>query len=103
MLRSLRGGDVDFVIGLLRNPVPEDLIQEPLAKAPYVIVARQGHPLFAKRKVMLDDLQAYDSVVGTPGACRRVCFRGPVCGSAQTASTSGDIFAPDDPAHACSQ
>ncbi len=74
MLRSLRGGDVDFVIGLLREPVPEDLIQERLAEAPYVIVARHGHPLFAKRKVMLDDLSAYDWVVGTPGACRRVCF-----------------------------
>jgi LysR family transcriptional regulator, regulator for genes of the gallate degradation pathway len=74
MLKSLRGGDVDFVIGLLRDPVPEDLIEEPLADAPYVIVARQGHPLFGKRKVMLDDLSAYDWVVGTPGACRRVCF-----------------------------
>ncbi len=74
MLRSLRGGDVDFVIGLLRDPVPEDLIQEPLAEAPYAIVARQGHPLFTKRKVMLDDLSAYDWVVGTPGACRRACF-----------------------------
>src|SRR5258708_38180633 len=40
MLRSLRGGDVDFVIGLLRDPVPEDLIEEPLADAPSVIVAR---------------------------------------------------------------
>jgi LysR family transcriptional regulator of gallate degradation len=74
MLKSLRGGDVDFVIGLLRDPVPEDLIEEPLADAPYVIVARQGHPLFGKRKVVLDDLSAYDWVVGTPGACRRVCF-----------------------------
>ncbi len=74
MLRSLRGGDVDFVIGLLRDPVPEDLIEEPLAEAPYVIVARHGHPLFRQRRVMLDDLSAYDWVVGTPGACRRVCF-----------------------------
>jgi LysR family transcriptional regulator of gallate degradation len=74
MLRSLRDGDVDVVIGLLRDPVPEDLVQERLAEAPYVIVARQGHPLFAKRKVTLDDLSAYDWVVGTPGACRRVCF-----------------------------
>src|SRR5258708_39460878 len=72
MLRSLRGGDVDFVIGLLREPVPEDLIQEPLAEAPYVIAVRQGHPLFAKRKVTLDDLSAYDWVVATPGACRRL-------------------------------
>jgi len=74
MLSSLRGGDVDLVIGLLRDPVPEDLVQEPLAEAPYVVVARQGHPLFAKRKIMPDELSAYDWVVGTPGACRRVCF-----------------------------
>jgi LysR family transcriptional regulator, regulator for genes of the gallate degradation pathway len=74
MLRSLRGGDVDVVIGLLRNPVPEDLVEEALAEAPYVIAARRGHPLFKKRKVTLDDLAAYDWVVGTPGACRRVCF-----------------------------
>ena len=74
MLRSLRDGDVDFVIGLLREPVPEDLVEEPLAEAPYVIVARREHPLFAKRKIMLDDLSVYDWVVGTPESCRRVCF-----------------------------
>ena len=74
MLKSLRGGDVDIVIGLLRDPVPEDLVEEPLAEAPYVIAARQGHPLFRKKNVTLDDLAAYDWVVGTPGACRRVCF-----------------------------
>jgi LysR family transcriptional regulator, regulator for genes of the gallate degradation pathway len=74
MLRSLRGGDVDFVIGLLRDPVPEDLVEESLAEAPYVIAARRGHPLLHKKKVTLDDLAAYDWVVGTPGACRRVCF-----------------------------
>jgi LysR family transcriptional regulator, regulator for genes of the gallate degradation pathway len=74
MLRSLRGGDVDVVIGLLRDPVPEDLVQESLAEAPYVIAARRGHPLLRKKKVTLDELAAYDWVVGTPGACRRVCF-----------------------------
>jgi LysR family transcriptional regulator, regulator for genes of the gallate degradation pathway len=72
MLRSLRGGDVD--VGLLRDPVPEDLVQESLAEAPYVIAARRGHPLLRKKKVTLDELAAYDWVVGTPGACRRVCF-----------------------------
>jgi LysR family transcriptional regulator, regulator for genes of the gallate degradation pathway len=74
MLRSLRGGDVDFVIGLLRDPSPEDLVEEPLAEAPYVIVARQGHPLFRKRSITLDDLSAYDWMVGTAGSGRRVCF-----------------------------
>jgi len=74
MLSSLRAGNVDFVIGLLRDPVPEDLIEESLAEAPYVIAGRHGHPLFSKRKVTLDDLAAYDWVVGTPGAHRRLCF-----------------------------
>lgn len=74
LLSSLRVGDVDFVIGLLPEPAPEDLIQEPLAEAPYVVVARRGHPLFARTQVTLDDLSAYDWVVGTPGASRRVCF-----------------------------
>ena len=74
MLRSLRDGDVDFVIGLLREPVPQDLVEEPLAEAPYAIVARRDHPLFAKRQIILDDLSAYDWVVGTSGSCRRVCF-----------------------------
>ena len=50
MLKSLRGGDVDVVIGLLRDPVPEDLVEEPLAEAPYVIAARHGHPLFRKKR-----------------------------------------------------
>lgn len=74
LLGSLRGGDVDFVIGLLQDPPCEDLSQEPLAEAPYVVVARRDHPLFAKRRVMPDDLSAYDWVVGTPGASRRTCF-----------------------------
>jgi LysR family transcriptional regulator of gallate degradation len=74
MLRTLRGGDVDLVIGLLSNPGPEDLVQEPLVQTPFAIVARQGHPLLKKRKVTLDDLAAYDWVVGTAGSGRRVCF-----------------------------
>lgn len=74
MLRSLRGGDVDLVIGLLQTTAPQDLAQEPLAQAPYAIVVRQGHPLLKKRKVTLDDLAAYDWVVGSPGSGRRICF-----------------------------
>ncbi|HEX3971343.1 MAG TPA: LysR family transcriptional regulator [Stellaceae bacterium] len=74
MLRSLRVGDVDIVIGLLRNPVPEGLAQEALAEVPFTIVARQGHPLLKKRKVTLSDLATYDWIVGSAGSGRRVCF-----------------------------
>jgi DNA-binding transcriptional LysR family regulator len=74
MLRYLRCGDVDFVIGLCRSPAPQDLVTEPLAETPYVVVARQGHPLTEKRSVTLDDLAGYDWVIGTPGAHRRAQF-----------------------------
>jgi LysR family transcriptional regulator of gallate degradation len=74
MLRYLRSGDVDFVIGLLRNPTPDDLVAEALAKTPYVVVARHGHPLLEKEEVTLADLGSYDWVIGTPGASRRIRF-----------------------------
>jgi DNA-binding transcriptional LysR family regulator len=74
MLRCLRCGDVDFVIGLIREPAPSDLVNETLAQTPYVVVARHGHPLAQKPHVNLDDLARYDWVIGTPGAHRRSRF-----------------------------
>lgn len=74
MLRYLRSGDVDFVVGLLRDPTPDDLIAEALAETPYVIAARHGHPLLEKKDITLDDLANYDWVIGTPGAIRRSRF-----------------------------
>lgn len=74
MLRYLRTGDVDVVIGLLRDPGSEDLIHRSLAETPYVVVARHGHPLLQKGHVTLDDLADYDWIVGTPGATRRNHF-----------------------------
>jgi LysR family transcriptional regulator, regulator for genes of the gallate degradation pathway len=74
MIRYLQAGDVDFVIGLLRRPVPDGLVDESFADTPYVVAARHGHPLTRKPKVTLNDLTQYDWVVGTPGANRRVGF-----------------------------
>lgn len=74
LLRSLRGGDVDFIIGLLPQDIGGDLISEPLAKTPYVIVVRRGHCLLQKRAVTLNDLLCHDWVVGLPGSSRRGCF-----------------------------
>jgi DNA-binding transcriptional LysR family regulator len=74
MLRYLRTGDVDVVIGLLRDPGSGDLIHRALAETPYVVVARHGHPLLEKKQVTLDDLADYDWIVGTPGATRRNHF-----------------------------
>ena len=74
MISYLRAGDVDFVIGLLRQPVPDALVNEVFAETPYVVVGRHGHPLAKKPQVTLEELTQYDWVVGTPGANRRVGF-----------------------------
>jgi DNA-binding transcriptional LysR family regulator len=75
MLKYLRAGDVDFVIGLLRAQAQEGLVHEVFAETPYVVVGRRGHPLLKKAgPLTLDDLAGYDWVVGTPGSNRRDTF-----------------------------
>jgi DNA-binding transcriptional LysR family regulator len=74
MLRYLRTGDVDVVIGLLRQSASDGLVHQKLAETPYVVVCRNGHPLLDKSIVTLDDLADYDWIVGTPGAARRTHF-----------------------------
>ncbi len=74
MLRCLRVGDVDVVLGLLRAPVSEEFVHRALVETPYVVVARHGHPLLDKQDVTLEDLADYDWIVGTPRATRRAHF-----------------------------
>ena len=74
MIRYLRSGDVDVVIGLLRDRVAADLKHQALAATPYVVVARHGHPLNLKSDVTLDDLADYEWIIGTPGAARRIRY-----------------------------
>ncbi|MES2987849.1 MAG: LysR family transcriptional regulator [Pseudomonadota bacterium] len=74
MLKSLRAGNVDFVLGLVQETTAADLVNQSLAKTPYTIVARRGHKLLRQGKVTVDDLLQYDWVVGTAGAARRACF-----------------------------
>jgi DNA-binding transcriptional LysR family regulator len=74
MLKYLHAGDIDFVIGLLRDPAPENLVNRPLAETPYIVAARSGHPLMSREHVSLDDLADFPWIIGTPGASRRVQF-----------------------------
>jgi DNA-binding transcriptional LysR family regulator len=74
LLRHLRAGDIDIVVGLLRDEETEDLACDALAETPYAVVARHGHPLAGKSSISLDDLANYDWVIGTPGASRRIRF-----------------------------
>jgi DNA-binding transcriptional LysR family regulator len=70
LLHGLRHGELDLLIGALRDPVPvDDVVQEPLFDDPLAIVARSGHPLTHKSRITTADFAKYPWVVpprGTP-------------------------------------
>jgi LysR family transcriptional regulator of gallate degradation len=74
LLKYLHSGDIDLVIGLLRDPAPENLVNQPLAETPFIVAGRPGHPLMGCKNVSIDDLARYPWITGTPGASRRVQF-----------------------------
>ncbi len=74
MMKSLREGMVDFIIGLVQQTVPPDLSVLQLARARYVIAVRHGHALLHKHAITTDDLLKYDWVVGLTGSDRWACF-----------------------------
>ncbi|HPD93461.1 MAG: LysR family transcriptional regulator [Rhodobacter sp.] len=60
LLRSLREGDLDCLIGALRTPPPaEDVTQEPLFEDALVIVAHPSHPLAGRANLRIEDTLAY--------------------------------------------
>ena len=60
LLRSLREGDLDCLIGALRHPAPaEDVKQELLFRDALAVVAHPRHPLAKKTGVSLDDILKY--------------------------------------------
>jgi DNA-binding transcriptional LysR family regulator len=70
LLHGLRHGEIDLLIGALRDPVPvDDVVQERLFDDPLAVVARAGHPLSGRQTVTVCDLAAFPWVVppeGTP-------------------------------------
>ena len=60
LLRSLREGDLDCLIGALRHPAPaEDIIQELLFRDALAIVAHPDHPLTGRALESLDETLDY--------------------------------------------
>lgn len=60
LLHSVRHGDLDFLIGALRDPAPaDDIVQEPLFEDPLAIVTGPHHPLAGKATVTLEDIRQY--------------------------------------------
>ena len=60
LLRSLREGDLDCLIGALRYPLPaDDVEQEVLFRDALVIVAHPKHPLAKRKEINLEDTLAF--------------------------------------------
>lgn len=75
LLCALRHGELDMLLGALRNPSPvEDIIQEKLFEDTLIMVGRVGHPLLEAKKITLQMLAKYDWVVPTGGTPTRKCF-----------------------------
>jgi DNA-binding transcriptional LysR family regulator len=72
LMAGLRRGEVDFLIGALRDPAPiSDVVQERLFDDSLVLVARPGHPLMRGRNLTLSDIAGYPFVVAIEGTPTR--------------------------------
>ena len=75
LLHGLRHGEIDLLIGALREPVPvDDVVQERLFDDPLAVVARAGHPLEGRRAIGPRDLAAFPWVVPPEGTPTRSYF-----------------------------
>ncbi len=75
LLKHLRNGEIDLLIGALRFPYPsEDIKQEQLFASSIEILARAGHPLATGQAVSLKTLSTYPWVVLRPGTPTRALF-----------------------------
>ncbi|MEZ5893363.1 MAG: LysR family transcriptional regulator [Parvularculaceae bacterium] len=60
LLIGLRRGEIDFLIGAIReNPSVKDIIEEPLFDDPLSIVMRAGHPALGARRVSERHIERY--------------------------------------------
>lgn len=75
LLARLRRGEVDMILGALRDPLPiADVVQEPLFEDGLAVLARPGHALTASGLVTLDALVQHPWVVPRPGTPSRDQF-----------------------------
>lgn len=75
LLAGLRRGELDFLVGAMRNPLPiEDVEQEKLFNDTVVIVAGKHHPLVGSSEISIESMAAYPWVVAAPGTPIRAHF-----------------------------
>ncbi|MBN3812115.1 LysR family transcriptional regulator [Paraburkholderia sp. Ac-20347] len=72
LLRELRSGGIDFLVGGLREPRLTGLVHETeLFADPYVVAVRKGHALARRKSVVLADLADHDWVMPQHNVPRR--------------------------------
>lgn len=72
LIEPLRDGELDLIIGALRDPSPgEDVMQQPLFADRPVVLGRVGHPL-GQRSATIAELAQYPWTVPAPGTPLRV-------------------------------
>lgn len=75
LLAGLRRGEIDFLIGALRDPAPiADVVQEVLFLDDLALVARHGHPLLSGRPITVEALSGFPWVVAPSGTPTRQHF-----------------------------
>lgn len=93
LLEKLRGGSIDFIVGVVKTPAPaDDVVQEVLAPDPYVIAARREHPLAGARDVTLDDLTRYEWIMPGQMTARRPIYARLFEGAASPPRTSIETY-----------
>jgi DNA-binding transcriptional LysR family regulator len=75
LLTALRRGDVDFLLGALRDPPPiGDVEQKVLFHDTIVLVSGCSHPLAGRREIAIEDLTSFPWVVAQKGTPIRRYF-----------------------------
>lgn len=68
LIEPLRDGEIDLLIGALRDPGPgDDVVQRPLFADRPVIIGRAGHPLAGQATVDDPGLARYEWTIAAPG------------------------------------
>ncbi len=75
LIEPLRDGEIDLLIGALRNPPPgEDVVQTPLFEDQPVVIARAGHPLAGRRDLSPALLATFPWTISAPGTPLRLLW-----------------------------